>query len=76
MDTTAITFPTDPDLSDVRTMVLGAVQAGRGDRFTAAALAARFGLSTDSVHAVLLSLEANRLVIADEDGYASALTLG
>ena len=70
---TTITFPADPDLSDVRTMVLGAVRAGRGNSFTPTALATSFGLPTSSVVAVLGSLVANGLVVRDADGYASAL---
>jgi DNA-binding IclR family transcriptional regulator len=72
---TTITFPVDPDLSDVRTMVLSAVQSGRGDSFTAEGLAARFGLPTSSVQAALRSLVATGQVIAEHDGFASSLLL-
>ena len=74
MDTT-ITFPADPDLSDVRTMVLRWVEGGRGDSYTAPTIAGRLGLPTTCVEAVLESLVAAGLAIRDDAGYASAMQL-
>jgi DNA-binding GntR family transcriptional regulator len=66
-------IPVDPDLSDVRAMVASAIGSARGDSLTARALATRFGLPVSSVQAVLGSLAASGLVVADDDGYAMAL---
>jgi DNA-binding MarR family transcriptional regulator len=71
----AITFPVDPDLSDVRAMVLGTIEAAGGDSLTVSALASRFGLPMTSVAAALRSLVASGLVIPDEYGYASTMQL-
>ena len=72
---TMITFPPDPDLSDVRTMVLRWVEAGAGDSFTATTIAGRLGLPTTCVEAVLESLVAAGLAVHDDAGYASAMQL-
>jgi DNA-binding GntR family transcriptional regulator len=67
-----LTVPADPDLSDVRAMVLSAIGSARGDSLTAQALATRFGLPISSVGAVLGSLGASGLIVAADDGYAIA----
>jgi DNA-binding IclR family transcriptional regulator len=72
---TMITFPVDPDLSDVRSMVLREVEAGRGDTVTPGSLANRFGLPLSSITAALSSLTASGLLVADGDGFASAFQL-
>lgn len=69
------TFPVDPDLSDVRAMVLREVEAGRGDAVTPGSLANRFGLPLSSIVAALGSLTTAGLLVADGDGFASALQL-
>ena len=53
MDAMTMTFHADPDLSDVRDLVLRTVEAGAGDTLAASAIAARLGLPLGCVQAVL-----------------------